>query len=102
MARVRAEITGRKPRLGGEAETRIPSIRGPPASIPIAAYSLPEFAEAHRFSLDFLFKLLRDGLGPDTMKVGGRTLVSIEAAARWRAERETATRESKEENAEVA
>jgi hypothetical protein len=98
MARVRAEVTGRKPRLSGEAEAK----HGPPASIPIAAYSLPEFAEAHRFSLDFLFKLLRDGLGPDVMRINGRTIVGVEAASRWRKQREDATRKSKQEKAEIA
>lgn len=101
MARVRA-TPERKPRLSGKAEAKLSPPNGPPAPIPIGAYSLPEFAEAHRFSLDFLFRLLRDGDGPDTMKIGGRTLVSIEAASRWRAERETATRKSKQENAERA
>jgi hypothetical protein len=104
MARVRAEITGRKPRLSGKADAKLPPPNGPPTSIPIAAYSLPEFAEAHRFSLDFLFRLMRDGDGPDVMRIGGRTLVSIEAAARWREQREEATRKSQKnkETEEIA
>jgi hypothetical protein len=36
------------------------------------------------------FKMQREGWGPTTMKVGSRTLISHESAARWRAEREAA------------
>jgi len=49
-----------------------------------AAYSIPEFCNAHRISKEFYFKLQRAGLGPRTMKIGARTLISIEAAAQWR------------------
>ena len=31
---------------------------------------------------------------PDVMRVGGRTLVSVESAARWRAQVEATTREA--------
>ena len=51
---------------------------------PPAAYSVPEFCDLHRFSRAHLYKLWKDGLGPDRMRVGGRTLISAEAAARWR------------------
>jgi hypothetical protein len=118
----RPEITGRKARQGAEAEVKLPSIRGPPATgaeakaklpsihgspapIAVAAYSIPEFCFAHRISVDHYFKLQRLRLGPDVMKAGTRTLISVEAAARWREQREAAARESnkaKEENAEVA
>jgi hypothetical protein len=35
------------------------------------------------------FKLQRQGLAPRTMRVGARTLVSVEAATQWRCERES-------------
>jgi hypothetical protein len=54
------------------------------------AYSIAEFCEAHGISVDMYFRMGRDGFGPQTMKVGARTLVSHEAAARWRLEREAA------------
>jgi hypothetical protein len=54
------------------------------------AYSIAEFCEAHGISVDLYFRMARDGFGPQTMKVGARTLVSHEAAARWRLEREAA------------
>jgi len=54
------------------------------------AYSLPEFCERHRISLQLFYKLMQQGLAPATFHVGTRVLVSREAAARWRAEREAA------------
>jgi hypothetical protein len=59
------------------------------------AFSIGEFCAAHRISTDFYFKLARQGLGPTIMKVGGRTLISQEAAADWRRAREVAPREPK-------
>jgi hypothetical protein len=84
-----------------EAASRKPRIGGSPAPTPIAAYSIHEFCFAHRISVDHYFKLQRLGLGPDVMKVGTRTLISIEAATRWRKQREVAARKSKEETGEV-
>jgi hypothetical protein len=55
------------------------------------AYSIAEFVELHGISIDSYFKLARSGLGPRTMKVGARTLISVEAAEAWRREREGAT-----------
>jgi hypothetical protein len=37
----------------------------------------------------FFHKLVALGLGPRIMRVGGRTMISIEAAAEWRRARET-------------
>ena len=65
------------------------------------AFSIGEFCAAHRISTDFYFKLARQGLGPTIMKVGGRTLISQEAAADWRRAREV-PRVSKEESTKVA
>jgi hypothetical protein len=109
----RAEITGKKPAVtDGRARRKrgppranpdniiqhdAPStttraeaqpIRGPP--VPPACYSLATFAAAHLISEAFLHKLRAQGLGPREMKVGRRTLISFEAAAAWRAERERA------------
>jgi hypothetical protein len=69
----------------------------PKADRPIQplALSIREFAEAHNLSIDTYFKMQRDGFGPKVMRVGGRTLVSLEAAAEWRAEREKATDQRK-------
>ena len=58
---------------------------------PRGAYTVAEFAEAHRISEAFVYKLMSQGEGPAVMKLGTRTLISFEAAAAWRAEREAAT-----------
>ena len=111
----RGEITGRKPSVSADpvnqasgpptpneivpalhAEPKFakravpPPIRGPPVA-PMA-YSIRQFCQAHSISVDTYFRLQRAGLGPVTMKVGGRTLISVEAAAAWRREREHATK----------
>lgn len=53
------------------------------------ALSIPEFCAAHGLSRSFYFLLRKDGLGPREMRVGGRVLISCEAASDWRRERET-------------
>ena len=116
----RGEITGRKPRLSADPENRasgppapneiaptphaepksakravLPPLRGPPVA-PMA-YSIRQFCQAHSISVDTYFRLQRAGLGPVTMKVGGRTLISVEAAAAWRRDRELAAQEARHE-----
>src|SRR5262245_29989036 len=56
-----------------------PPVHGSP--IEAMAYSIRQFCEAHNISVDTYFRMQRAGRGPVTMKVGGRTLISIEAAA---------------------
>ena len=51
-------------------------------------YSIKAFCIAHNISEAFFFKLKKEGRGPREMAVGRRTLISIEAAADWRHERE--------------
>jgi predicted DNA-binding transcriptional regulator AlpA len=53
--------------------------------------SVPAFAAEHGISRSLFYKLLKKGRGPRITKIEGRTLVSAEAAAEWRArmERET-------------
>lgn len=54
------------------------------------AYSVEAFARAHSLSVAMFYKLRVQGLAPACFKVGARTLISREAAARWRAAREQA------------
>lgn len=54
-------------------------------SIP-AAYSVDEFCSGHRINRSTFYRLLGSGKGPRVMKVGSRTLISLEAAADWRRE----------------
>ncbi len=73
----------------------LPPLRGPPVA-PMA-YSIRQFCQAHSISVDTYFRLQRADRGPVTMKVGGRTLISVEAAAAWRRDRELAAQEARHE-----
>ena len=64
-----------------------PRIRGPPTAV----YDIKTFCLAHGISEAFYFKLRSEGRGPREMRVGRRVLITLEAAARWRIEREAAT-----------
>ena len=66
--------------------TARPPIRGPP--IPHACFSVQTFCAAHLISEAMYFKMKAAGWGPAEMKVGSRVLISFEAAAAWRRERE--------------
>src|SRR5262245_21363299 len=78
-----------KQRRGKKHQSRAPPKRHTDV---IGAYSIPDFCRAHGgISEAYFHNLVKEGLGPDLMKIGSRTLVSVEAAARWRAEREAAT-----------
>jgi len=71
-----------------------PQARAPPTApgAEVRAYSIPEFCRVHGgISEAFFHKLVSEGRGPKLMKVGARTLISIEAATAWRAQQEAAT-----------
>jgi len=55
-----------------------------------AAYTVTEFCIAHRLSRSKLYQLWAAGIGPRWMYVGTKRLISHEAAADWRREREAA------------
>jgi len=55
---------------------------------PRLALSIPEFCKAHGISEGFFYKLKKQGKGPREMKVGARTLITLESAAEWRRARE--------------
>ena len=67
------------------------------ATRPVAplAMSIKEFARSHGISVDMYFALARAGVGPAVMRVGARTLISVEAATAWRRAREGAAREQR-------
>ncbi|MCD9110098.1 hypothetical protein [Bradyrhizobium japonicum] len=56
---------------------------------PKLAMSIEEFCQAHGFSTALFFKLRKKGQTPRMMKVGKRTLISLEAAAAWRERQST-------------
>lgn len=60
-------------------------------SLPVlSAYSITQFCEAHNLSRSGFYNLLKIGHGPAIMKVGRRTLISLEAATAWRRKMEIA------------
>ena len=61
---------------------------------PKLTYTIPQFCDGANVSRTHFYDLLKKGLGPRTMKVGRRTLISAEAAAEWcrRMEDETSAR----------
>jgi hypothetical protein len=61
------------------------------ATRPPIAFTIREFCEAHRISQAFYYDLRRDGLAPREMMIGARRVISAEAAADWRREREQRT-----------
>jgi excisionase family DNA binding protein len=54
-----------------------------------AAFTIAEFCEAHRISRSKLYQLFKNGTGPAVIRIGTKVLISREAAASWRRERET-------------
>jgi hypothetical protein len=71
----RPEVTGRKlPAAADEAD----------------AFSVAEFCKRHRISPQLFYKFKADM--PGTFRVGTRVLISRESAARWRAQRERASK----------
>jgi hypothetical protein len=60
------------------------------AAVPRTAYSIAEFCAANNISEGAYRKLRELGLAPREMRVLRRVLITTEAAARWRAEREAA------------
>jgi hypothetical protein len=75
----RPEVTGKK--------------IGPAETGDFDAYSIEEFCRRHSISVPFYYKL-RDKNPPETpreFELGARVLISREAAADWRREREAAT-----------
>ena len=49
-----------------------------------AVFTVKGFCAAHEISKVAFYDLLKKGIGPRIMKVGTRTLISLEAAAEWR------------------
>jgi hypothetical protein len=83
----RPKITGRKTKISTRQRRDL-------SWIAPAAYGIQEFCDAHRNSRSKYYELKAKGLTPDEMLVDGRRKISVEAAARWRAERESAAASS--------
>jgi predicted DNA-binding transcriptional regulator AlpA len=55
------------------------------------AYDIIEFCHLHSISRSAFYNSLKNGTGPRIMRLGSRVLISKEAAAEWRREREQAS-----------
>ena len=53
-------------------------------------FTVTEFCEAHQISQPYYYQLRLKGLGPREMRLGRKVLISHEAAADWRRQREVA------------
>ena len=73
-----------------EIKMRARAPRPLPPVYELAAFSVFGFCVAHGLSRSLFYRLLRAGEGPRVMKCGRRTLISVEAAQRWRRARERA------------
>src|SRR6516165_5725741 len=88
-AAARGRVVGKRDRrvkVKQKAHNR-PQARAPPASpgAEVCAFSIPEFCRVHgNMSQAFFHALIAKGRGPRIMKVGARTMISVEAAAEWR------------------
>ena len=78
--------------------TEFAAVGPPPLPPPRLALSIPEFCEAHGISEGFFYKLKKQGEGPREMKVGARTLITLESAAEWRRAREASRSAEASEN----
>ena len=72
-----------------KSRSQFPAVFPPPTHR--LALSIREFCSAHAISQGLYFKLKKQGEGPREMKLGARTLITLESAAEWRRERENAT-----------
>ena len=76
-------------------ELSVPKSRTQSAVVPPTprlALNISQFCEAHDLSEAFYYKLKKQGEGPREMKVGARTLITLESAAEWRRARECRNR----------
>ena len=71
-----------------KVQKRAPARRPLPPVYELAAFSVFGFCLAHGLSRRKLYYMLEAGEGPRIMKCGTRTLISVEAAQRWRRARE--------------
>jgi predicted DNA-binding transcriptional regulator AlpA len=86
MARSRSRMPEPKPR--GRSKKSVPQKRQRMDGVPLQAMSVEQFSRAHNINRDTFYELLKRGEAPECMKLGKRRLISFEAAARWRAQRE--------------
>jgi hypothetical protein len=76
-----------RPDVTGKRKATAKNVAEP---VEFACFSIKSFCAAHHLSEAMYFKMKAAGWGPKEALVGSRVLITHEAAARWRAEREAA------------
>jgi predicted DNA-binding transcriptional regulator AlpA len=56
--------------------------------------SVPVFLAEHGISRSLFYRLVKEGRAPRLTKIGGRTLITAEAAVEWRAKMERETEQA--------
>ena len=64
--------------------------------VPKYSHSINEFCFMNNISRNMFYKLKSKGNGPDLIKVGRRTLITVESAQKWL---EKLTKQSKKDSA---
>jgi hypothetical protein len=57
------------------------------SGVPTLALSVDQFCAAFNLGRDSFYTLLKNGQGPQCMKVGSRRLITMESAQNWARER---------------
>jgi hypothetical protein len=65
-----------------------PLTTNPKPQPPVDAFSVATFCARHDISVAHFYRMRAEGRTPAEMRLGGRVLISKEAAQRWRRERE--------------
>jgi hypothetical protein len=79
--RSRKKPKHRRPAFRRQSKTRRPG----------EAHSIPSFCASNLISEQYYFKLKRNGKGPREIRLGKRVIITPEAEADWRREREAET-----------
>jgi hypothetical protein len=61
----------------------------PSRDVARCAFTVSEFCQAHRISRSKLYSEWKAGRGPKTKQVGVKIIITVEAAAEWRAAEQT-------------
>jgi hypothetical protein len=92
MRDVEAKLAKKGRQVGAADTVALPEPTTPPAGEHVFAFDIDSFTDAHRLSRSMLYKLWREGSGPDYITVGHKRIISYEAATRWRKKLEQTAR----------
>lgn len=64
--------------------------------MPPKAYTIQQFISAYQISRTSLYRLWKQNLGPSTLRVGRKVLISVDGAEAWAKHMENRTAHNKE------